>query len=138
MGGMKQFGLTVLIAVAAVAPSSSAATSPNLVTFEQTGGFANIERGLAVRTSGTVVSDGLPVTAKHLSSKRLVEMRTALRLARWGSLERRYESEEPIADGYVYRLTYAGKTIRVEQGAKLPARLARPFSLLRALGGIKG
>ncbi len=91
-----------------------------------------------MRTSGTVVSDGLPVTATHLSSKRLIALRTALRQARWGSLERRYESDVPIADGYVYRITYAGKTVKIEQDAKLPARLARPFSLLRALGGITG
>ena len=134
---MRQFGLTFLLALAALAPSASAATSPNLVAFEQTGGFAGIERGFAVRTSGTVVSDGLPVTAKRLSAKRLVALRAALTQARWSTLARRYESETPISDGYVYRITYAGRTIKVEQDAKLPTRLARPFSLLRALGGIQ-
>ena len=78
------------------------------------------------------------MTAKHLSSKRLTHLRTALRQARWRTLGRRYESDVAIADGYVYRITYAGKTIKIEQDAKLPARLARPFSLLRTLGGIKG
>ena len=135
---MRRFGLTFLIALAVLTPSSSAATSPNLVTFEQTGGFASIERGFAVRTSGVVVSDGLPVTAKRLSAKRLVALRAALTQARWGTLARRYESETPISDGYIYRITYAGKTIKIEQDAKLPVRLARPFSLLRALGGIRG
>ena len=135
---MRRFGLTVLIALTVLTPSSSATTPSNLVTFEQTGGFAGIERGFAVRTSGVVVSDGLPVTAKRLSAKRLAALRTALIQARWVTLARRYESETPISDGYVYRVTYAGKTIKIEQDAKLPARLARPFSLLRALGGIRG
>ena len=134
---MRRFGLTILIALTVLTPSSSATTPSNLVTFEQTGGFASIERGFAVRTSGVVVSDGLPVTAKRLSAKRLAALRTALIQARWVTLARRYESETPISDGYVYRVTYAGKTIKIEQDAKLPARLARPFSLLQALGGIR-
>jgi hypothetical protein len=135
---MRRFGLTILIALTVLTPSSSAATPSNLVNFEQTGGFASIERGFAVRTSGVVVSDGLPVTTKRLSAKRLAALRTALTQARWVTLARRYESETPISDGYVYRVTYAGKTIKIEQDAKLPARLARPFSLLRTLGGIRG
>ncbi len=79
--------------------SSSAATPSNLVTFEQTGGFASIERGLAVRTSGVVVSDGLPVTAKRLSSKRLVALARRADPGALGTLARRYESDTPIADG---------------------------------------
>ena len=75
---MRRFGLTILIALTVLTPSSSATTPSNLVTFEQTGGFASIERGFAVRTSGVVVSDGLPVTAKRLSAKRLLALRTAL------------------------------------------------------------
>lgn len=135
---MRRFGFTTLIVLTVLTSSSSAATPSNLVTFEQTGGFASIERGFAVRTTGAVVSDGLPVTAKRLSAKRLVALRAALTQARWGTLARRYESDTPISDGYVYRITYAGKTIKIEQEAELPVRLARTFSLLRALGGIRG
>ena len=133
---MKRFGLTFVVALATLAPGSAAASSPTLITFEQTGGFAGIERGFSVQRTGTVVSDGLPVTAKRLSSKRLLALRAALVTARWGTLARRYESDTGMADGYVYRLTYAGRTIKIEENAKLPARLARPFALLSALGGI--
>ena len=116
---------------------SSAATSPNLVTFEQTGGFASIERGLVVRTSGVVVSDGLPVTAKRLSSTR--SSRCARRFA--GALgDTRAALRVRDADLGRLRLPdhVRREDVKIEQGAKLPARLARPFSLLRALGGITG
>ena len=49
---MRRFGLTILIALSVLTPNSSAATPPNLVTFEQTGGFASIERGFAVLDHG--------------------------------------------------------------------------------------
>ncbi len=137
MRHMKRFGVTLIVALAALAPSSSAATSPTLVTFEQTGGFAGIERGFSVQKTGKVVSDGLPVTAKQLSTKRMVALRLALVNARWGTLAHRYESTSGMADGYIYKLSYGGKTIKIEEDAKLPARLARPFALLRTLGGIQ-
>lgn len=101
--------------------------------FEQTGGFAGIERGLVVYRTGRVVSDGLPVRTSRLSSTRLRALRLALQQARFATLQRKYESDEPVADGYVYRISYAGRTIRIDEGAKLPPRLARPFSLLHGL-----
>jgi hypothetical protein len=38
-----------------------------------------------------------------------------------------------VADGYVYRIAYGGRTVRIEEGATLPPRLQRPFSLLLGL-----
>jgi hypothetical protein len=123
----------LLVAVLGLAFPRPEAQPVVLVTFEQTGGFAGIERGLVVHRSGKVVSDGLPVTTHRLSAARLRALRNALVQARFATLLRTYESETPVADGYVYRIRYAGRTIRVEEGAELPARLARPFSLLTRL-----
>jgi hypothetical protein len=127
---------TTLIALgAALAVQSVPAAPPSavLVSFQQTGGFAAIERGLTVRRSGDVVSDGLPVKVKQLSPTRLRTLRAALTASGFASLRDRYESDEPIADGFVYRLGYRGNMVEIEQGATLPLRLARVFRLLRSL-----
>jgi hypothetical protein len=131
---VKLAGLAVVMGAAlAVQSGASAQASPVLVSFHQTGGFAAIERGLTVRRSGAVVSDGLPVKVKQLSAERLRTLRAALSAAGFATLRDRYESDEPIADGFVYRIGYAGQTVEIEQGATLPYRLARVFQLLRSL-----
>src|SRR5262245_12316308 len=126
----------ILIALgAALAAQTAPAAPPStvLVSFEQTGGFAAIERGMKVRRSGAVVSDGLAVKVKQLSPKRLDTLRDALTDAGFASLRDRYDSDEPIADGFIYRIHYSGNTVAIEQGATLPARLAHVFRLLRSL-----
>jgi hypothetical protein len=129
----------VLLALLASPAAATPGTSPTLVTFEQTGGFAGIERGMSVLRSGKVVSDGLPVTASQLSSTRLALLRTRLVAAQWATLRAKYEPETPISDGYVYKITYAGRTIRIEEGASsLPLRLKRPFVMLRSIAGLTG
>jgi hypothetical protein len=136
MGGDMIARLSVLAVCAAVAAQGGAAAarpSPVLVTYEQTGGFASIERGLTVRQSGAVVSDGLPLKVKHLTPARLRTLRTALADAHFATLHSHYASDEPIADGFVYRITYAGRTVSIDQGATLPARLEHVFALLRSL-----
>jgi hypothetical protein len=133
---MRTFCATAL-AVVASASSTCAATSPALVTFEQTGGFAGIERGMSVRRSGAVVSDGLPVTVSRLSPARLGTFRQRLVDARWATLETTYEADSPISDGYVFKITYAGRTIRVEEGStSLPPRLARVYAMLERIAGL--
>src|SRR3954451_11469310 len=120
-------------AAATIQPAPAASPSPVLVTFEQTGGFAAIERGLTVRRSGALVSNGLPLKAKQLSAARMARLRVLLTGAHFATLEHRYESEEPIADGFEYRISYSGTSVRIDQGAKLPARLAGVFAFLRSL-----
>src|SRR4051794_40851598 len=120
-------------AAATIQPAPAASPSPVLVTFEQTGGFAAIERGLTVRRSGAVVSDGLPLKARQLSTARMARLRMLLGDAHFATLERRYEADEPIADGFVYRISYGGRSVQIDEDAKLPARLAGLFALLRSL-----
>ena len=134
---MRMLCAAVLVVLAGVVPSSAdPASSSVLVTFEQTGGFAGIERGMSVTRSGKVVSDGLPVSTSQLSATRLAALRAKLVGAQWATLRAKYEPETPISDGYVYKVTYAGRTIRVEQGATLPLRLKRPFAMLQAIAGL--
>ena len=113
---------------ATVQPAPAASPSPVLVTFEQTGGFAAIERGLTVRRSGALVSDGLPLKAKQLSAARMARLRTLLTDAHFATLKHRYEPAEPIADGFVYRISYGGRRVEIGEDAKLPERLAGLFA----------
>lgn len=132
-------GMLMLSAVAALLAVGlpAAAASPErpapLVSYEQTGGFAGIERGLVVYRSGKVVSDGLPLRTSRLSPERLRTLRALLVNAKFATLRREYESKQPIADGFVFRIAHAGRVIRIEQGAKPPLRLARVERFLRGL-----
>jgi hypothetical protein len=131
---MRVVGLALLVVLApAVAQARPASEPAVLVSLEQIGGFAAIERGLVVYRSGKVVSDGLPLATSRLSSARLKALRLALVRARFATLLRKYESDNPVADGYVYKVAYGGRTVRIEEGATLPPRLQRPFSLLLGL-----
>ena len=133
---MRSLLATAVLVLVATASASAATPSPALVTFQQTGGFAGIERGMTVRRSGVVVSDGLPVTVSRLSAARLATLRQRLVEARWSTLRSKYEADSPISDGFAYRITHAGRTIRVEEGATLPLRLARVRTMLARIAGL--
>jgi hypothetical protein len=124
----------LLAALAVTAAASAEARAPAvLVTFEQTGGFAGIERSFAVQRSGKLVSDGLATKTGRLGPAKLRALKDALARARFATLRRTYESEEQIDDGFVYRITYGGRTVRIEEQAKLPPRLERVYDLLSGL-----
>ena len=127
----------VLVGVVAAMLAHPAATAPPrvLVSFQQTGGFVAIERTVTVHTSGKVVSDGAAVSA--LSRARLAALRDALADARWRTLRAHYAPDVTVSDGFLYAITYAGRTIRIDQGAPIPARLARPFLILERLAGLR-
>ena len=93
---------------------------------------------MTVRRSGAVVSDGLPITVSRLSPSRLATLRQRLIDARWATLRARYRSDTPISDGYLYRITYAGRTIRVDEGATVPLRLVRVQAMLERIAGLRG
>jgi opacity protein-like surface antigen len=130
---MRVLAVAVLIALAGAAASQADAAPTTLVRFEQSGGFAGIERALVVQRTGKVVSDGLPLAKSHLTPRELTKLKTALTAARFPGLPDRFESENPIADGFVYRIAYAGHDVQIEQGAKPPLRVQRVFDLLMRL-----
>jgi hypothetical protein len=131
-GGVRIATLLVLAALAG-APGAERPMPGVLVTFDQSGGFAGVERGLVVHRNGKVVSDGFAVGTAKLTPTRLRVLRDALLRARFATLKRRYVSEQPLSDGYEWGITYAGRTVRIEETAKLPPRLERVFNLLNAL-----
>jgi len=119
----------------AVAPQAASAPSPVLVSFRQTGGFVGVERSVTVRRSGAVTGENVHVST--LSHARLTALRDALEAARWKTLKSSYAPEVHVADGFLYAITYGGRTIRIDQGATLPPRLARPFVLLQQIAGLR-
>ena len=123
--------LTVLLL--ATAASANATSPAALVSFRQTGGFAGLDRGLVVARSGAVTSDGLPLKKAHLSRLELARLKLALANARFSSRAKTYESQQPIADGFTYRIAYGGHVVAIEEGAKPPLRVQRVFDLLSRL-----
>jgi hypothetical protein len=124
--------LVGVVAVASLAGPAGGAGSPIVVSFQRTGGFASIEKHLAVHRDGTISSDGY-AAKKKLTAAKLAALRSALADARFATLDRVYEPDAPIADGYTYRITYAGRTVRIEEEATLPPRLQRVFTQLQNL-----
>jgi hypothetical protein len=124
--------IALLVTVAAAA-SQAQATPPVLVAFQQAGGFAGIERGLVVSKTGKISSNGLALKTSQLTPARLRTLRSALVQARFAALDDHYESDAPIADGFVYHIAYGDHVVAIDEGATLPPRLSRVFALLLAL-----
>jgi hypothetical protein len=122
----------VIVFAAAIVAAFSSSASP-LVAFRQTGGIAGFDRGLVVRQSGKVVSQGLPLVKTQLSAAELAALRSALTAARFPALPDVYKPKVPIADGFTYRIAYGRDAVRIEQGAKPPRRVQRVFDLLLRL-----
>jgi hypothetical protein len=119
----------VLAAFGVAAPASQAQPSP-LVTFVRSGGFIGATDQLSVATDGRATSTR---GAFRLSAARLATLQRSLKAARFRTLRTKYRATVPIADGYTYRVRYAGRSILVEEGAGAPARLERLVYLLDEL-----
>lgn len=132
---VKAIALAVLLSVAVVAAPAASAPSPVLVAVHQTGGFVGVDRNVVVRRSGAVTAENVHVST--LSRARLTALRAALEAARWRTLKSRYAPKVHVADGFQYAIAYGGRTIRIDQGATLPPRLARPFVLLQRVAGLR-
>jgi hypothetical protein len=133
--GVKAIVLALLLAFAVAAPQAASAPSPVLVSFRQTGGFIGVERSVVVRRSGDVTAENVRVS--KLSRAELTALRNALEAARWRTLRSGYAPEVHVSDGFLYAITYAGRTIHIAEGATLPRRLARPFVLLQRIAGLR-
>ena len=120
----------VLIVLVAAAPAAGEAGSRQqpIVVYTRTGGFIGVQDSMRISRDGTVSSSNGDF---RLSAKRLATLRARLRAARFPTLKREYEADYPIADGFVYGVTYGGKRVLVNEEAKAPPRLQR---LLDTLG----
>ncbi|MEA2291992.1 MAG: hypothetical protein QOF17_1012 [Solirubrobacteraceae bacterium] len=69
-----------------------------------------------------------------LSAKRLERLRTALRLSAFAGLQRRYRytgsGQPPVGAGPEF-VTYRGRTVRVDPGARIPVRLGNLLERLQ-------
>src|SRR4029450_2985232 len=99
-------GLVLATAAAAVGPAE--AQQPPLVVYTRTGGFIGVQDSMKIARDGTVA---FTRGALRLSAKRLPTLRLRLRAARFPTLKREYEADYPVADGFVYGVTYGGRRV---------------------------
>ena len=132
---MRAFAVVVVAAfvIAAGAGAGAAPGADALVVIRQTGGFIGIDRSVAVLRSGEVRVDDRHVAT--LAASRLAALRLVLDATRWRALRAHYAPKVHVSDGYQYAIRYRARTVRIDQGARLPPRLARAFAMLRALAG---
>ena len=125
--------LRITLAALALAAAAAAATGrveaqqQPLVVYTRTGGFIGVQDSMKIFRDGTVSSTNGDF---RLSARRLTALRARLRAARFPTLRRRYEADYPIADGFVYGVSYAGRNVVVNEEAKAPLRLRRVLDLL--------
>lgn len=120
--------IVVSLVLLFVATSATAATSQQpLVSYARSGGFIGVHDSLKVfRDGGAASTRG----AFRLSARRLQALEASLRRARFATLQAKYEAQYPVADGFLYRVAYAGRTVLVEEEANPPVRLRRVLDLL--------
>jgi hypothetical protein len=118
--------LALSLALAGTA-AGAGSQSRKLVTYVHSGGFTGDVDSLTVFRSGQVDS---PNGQFRLTARRLLSLERALVAARFATLRRQYVPSDPVTDGYLERVTYAGRTVSVAEGANPPARLQRVLTLL--------
>jgi hypothetical protein len=119
----------VLLVLAAAAPTAGEADvrQQSLVVYTRTGGFIGVQDSMRISRDGIVSSSNGDF---RLSARRLETLRARLRAARFPTLKREYEADYPIADGFVYGVTFGGKRVLVNEEAKAPPRLQRVLDTL--------
>jgi hypothetical protein len=124
--------LVLALLVALAAPLAAGARTSALVGYSRTGGFIGVHDSLTVLWDGTAVSSR---GSFRITAQRLRTLRATLERARFGTLQRRYSADYPVADGFTYRVSYAGRSVVVEEEARVPLRLQRALDLLADLFG---
>jgi hypothetical protein len=64
-------------------------------------------------------------------------VRDRLRQARFATLAPVYAPANPVADGFVDTVSYAGRRVRVLTGARPPERLERVLRILRSIASVR-
>jgi hypothetical protein len=137
-------GLHVVLAAIALATPASPAEQLGclpgrpaalLVAYTRTGGFAGIREQLRIFRGGqaTFIHARGGQTTFRLTCARVRTVRDALRNARFGTLAPVYAPDDPVADGFVDTVSYAGRRVSVLTGARPPERLARVLRILRSM-----
>jgi hypothetical protein len=140
---MPDVGLHVVLAALALAtpaaPAGELGCIPGrpaalLVAYTRTGGFAGIREELKVFRGGqaTLVRRAGQSTFR-LTCARVQTLRDRLVQARFRTLAPVYAPADPIADGFIETVSYAGRRVGLLTGARPPERLARVLGILRSL-----
>lgn len=103
------------------APTTPAAARP-LVHVTVTGGIAGVRNDLLVRDDGTYTTSTKtgPKGSGRMTPAELAELRRALEKADFARLPGE-ATGSPVADGFTYRITYAGHTVTTDETTRLPA-----------------
>jgi hypothetical protein len=118
--------LALSLALAGTA-AGSGSQSRKLVTYVHSGGFTGDSDSLTVFRSGQADSSNGQF---GLTTRRRLSLQRALLAARFATLRSSYVPTDPVSDGYVDRVSYAGRTVSVAEGANPPTRLQRVLALL--------
>ena len=118
----------VFAALAVAAPAAQAQPQPQaLVSWVRTGGFIGSSDRMTIFGDGHASSTR---GAFRLSTQRLRALRRSVEEARFATLVAKYRARVPIADGYTYTIRHSRRSVLVEEGAEVPARLQRLLLLL--------
>jgi hypothetical protein len=108
-----------------------------LVSYHRTGGFIGVDDRLSITSDGRVTRtdrNGVPEEF-DLSPAALSELQDALEAANFPSLKSVYKPPFTVSDGFVYTVTYHGKTVVVYQEAVIPAGLQQVIARLSQIFG---
>lgn len=108
-----------------------------LVSYQRTGGFIGVDDRLSVARDGRAIRSerGGSPQEFDLSPAELSELKAALEAANFPSLKPVYKPPFPISDGFVFTVTYNGKTVVVYEGAIVPAGLQQVIARLSQIFG---
>lgn len=103
------------------APTTPAVARP-LVHVTVTGGIAGVRNDLLVRDDGTYTTSTKtgPKGSGRMTPAELAELRRALEKADFARLPGE-ATGSPVADGFTYRIRYAGHTVTTDETMRLPA-----------------
>ncbi|MGW0554475.1 protealysin inhibitor emfourin [Streptomyces sp. NPDC002926] len=109
-------------ASASASASANPAPARPLVGVTVTGGIAGVHNTLLVQDDGTYTTSSRtgPARTGRMAPAELAALRRALEKADFAHLPRE-ATGSPIADGFTYRLTYAGHTVTTDDTTRLPA-----------------
>lgn len=109
-------------ASASASASANPAPARPLVGVTVTGGIAGVHNTLLVQDDGTYTTSSRtgPARTGRMTPAELAALRQALEKADFAHLPRE-ATGSPIADGFTYRLTYAGHTVTTDDTTRLPA-----------------
>jgi len=115
-------------------PSPAPVPTGTLVEFGRQGGIAGLDDQVTVQADGSyriVRKDGTP-TPGRLSPDELTRLRAVLDSAHFGEIPAVNPGSSAVADGFTYRVAYAGHEVLAQDGGVPPALAP----VLDALSGI--